>query len=587
LPAVARRIIVFSADPNIGQLLASALTVGGAVDLHQTLGSLGPGELQAALYVLHLEGDLTDLASHLLPRLKGGPVIAVLPRSDLAAVVELMQRSDRVAGVIFAADGPLQISAIAMRILADDIFGLEKVLVSGTQIHSQTVGDYEEKTRCMSAISEFVEGIGAASRNHREPIAQCIDEMLMNALYDAPVDKKGTHIFAGTPTRARIMLRTEQKVVVQYGYDGKQFAVSVRDAFGSLGREMVLRNLSKSLHAEQPVDRRAGGAGLGLYLMTNAASTVHFNVLPGIATEALCAFDLETSNRELDQFGFFVQTNTTGQAATAPARQIFAGSPRRRLFRVARRALVVLIPAWIVVLGFLAWPRLFGAKTARFTFTAPAGATIVLDGRTVGLATNGTLSVDDLEIGRDYSVIARLDGYEPKQAVVRPERGTTNELVFELPALARVDLDSLPTGAVIVIDGKPVGSTPLSVTSLAPGASVSIAFEQRGYRAATAQVQVPERGHQTRLVQKLEISDQFVRVHFVSNPPGAEIIKDGKRTVDRTFTPADVFVEANQVQHFTLAMPKYVPLVIAPFTPPRGSNELEKGGDLTAIAIAN
>ena len=429
-----------------------------------------------------------------------------------------------------------KLSAIATRILGDDIFGLEKVMVAGTQIHSQVVGNYEDKSRCVSEILEFVESIaGVALRNYREPIAQCIDEMVMNALYDAPVDEHGRHIFDRMPTRKRITMRTEQKVVVQYAYDGKQFAVAVRDAFGSLGREIVVRNLHKCLYAARPIDRRAGGAGLGLYLMTTAASAVYFNVLPKIATEALCTFDLGAPSRELEQFGFFVQNDTAGRVATAPARRIFAGSPRARLFRVVRRVFAAAIAAWIVLLGVLAWPRVFGAKTARVTFTAPSGAAIVIDGRTVGLAANGTLSIADLEIGRDYSVIARLDGYEPKRAIIRPHVGA-NESVFELQALATLDLDSQPTGATIEIDGKPVGTTPLAVTSLAPGATVSIMFERHGYRTASARLQVPARGHSVRLVQTLELSDELVRVHFVSTPPGAAIIKDGKRTVDRTYT---------------------------------------------------
>src|SRR5215211_3459219 len=106
--------------------------------------------------------------------------------------------------------------------------------------------------------------------------------MLMNALYDAPVDEHGKPIFAEIPTRTRVSLRIEQKAVVQYACDGKQFAVAVRDAFGRLERATVLRYLHKCLHSEQQIDRKVGGAGLGLYLMMNSASTVYFNVLPGV-----------------------------------------------------------------------------------------------------------------------------------------------------------------------------------------------------------------------------------------------------------------------------------------------------------------
>jgi hypothetical protein len=149
------------------------------------------------------------------------------------------------------------------------------------------------------------------------------------------------------------------------------------------------------------------------------------------------------------------------------------------------------------------------------------------------------------------------------------------------PALATVEVDSLPTGATVAIDGKAMGGTPLTLTSLAPGAVVSIEFQRTGYRTKVAHLKIPDAGSRKRLVQPLELSDEFVRVHFVSNPPGAEVLKTGQpQTIDRTYTPADVFVEANQVQRFTLRMPGHVPLVIEPFTPTRGGTGLEKGGDL-------
>ena len=128
-------------------------------------------------------------------------MIAVLPRSNLAAVVELMQGSSRVAGMMVAEDfDPGQLSAVATRILTGDLFGLEKVMPAGTQIHARVVGDHREKSLCMAQISELVEQAGVP-RKYRAPIEQCIDEMLMNALYDAPVDAHGHHIFAGIPTK--------------------------------------------------------------------------------------------------------------------------------------------------------------------------------------------------------------------------------------------------------------------------------------------------------------------------------------------------------------------------------------------------
>jgi hypothetical protein len=503
----ARRIIAVSSDEGFGRQLAAGLqSVAGTVDVHPTIDALGTGELPA-LCVIHLEG--ARAASELWPRLAGGgPVIAVIPRADLAAVVELMQSSDRVAGVMVAEGfAPGRLAAMAMRVLADELPGLEHGMAPGTPIQSRTVGDHREASRCMSQIAEFIDQ-AKVPRKHRASIEQCVDEMVMNALYDAPVDAQGNHLFAGIPTRARITMRTEQRVVVQYACDGKQLAVSVRDAFGTLERATVLRYLHKCLHAEQQIDRKAGGAGLGLYLMVNASTAVTFHVLPGIATEARCLFDLDAPRFALAQLDF-VQLDAAGQRATAGRR--LAAGPRFRVQRVA-----VAVVAVVVLLGLLAGQAL------------------------------------------------------------RRRRGGP-----EVAPVATVELDSQPTGAAVEIDGKPMGSTPLTLTSLAPGKPVSIVFRRTGYRAATARLDVPGVGDRKRLVQPLAISDEFVRVRFVSSPPGAEVVEDGRpASIDHTYTPAEVFVEANRIQRFTLIMPKHVPLVIAPFTPGRGARELEKGGEL-------
>jgi hypothetical protein len=504
MPTVlARRIIVVSPDEAFGQQLAAGLrTVPGTIDVHHMVEVIDAIE-PPALWVIHL---LDGAPSERLSRLAGGgPVIAMIPRPDLAAVVDVMQTSDRVAGVMIAEGfDPRRFAAMATRILADDLFGLEHVMAPGTPVHSQVVSDYQGKSRCISRVTALVEQV-KVPRKYRAPIEQCIDEMVMNALYDAPVDVQGNHLFSGIPTRARITMRTDQGVVVRYACDGKQFAVSVRDAFGTLERSTVLRYLRKCLHAEQQIDRKAGGAGLGLYLVVNASTAVTFHVVPGIATEVLCLFDLEAPILALEQLDF-VQRDPAGRRAIG-SRRLPAG-PRFR-----GQILAMMMVTIVVLVGLLA-----------------------------------------------------------NQALRRGRGGA---------ALAAIELDSQPTGAAVEIDGRPMGSTPLTLTSLEPGKPVVIAFKRTGYRAATVRLEVPGVGNRKRVVQPLEISDEFVRVRFVSSPPGAEVVEEGQpASVDHTYTPAEVFVEANRIQRFTLTMPKHVPLVIEPFTPGRGAHELEKGGDL-------
>jgi len=585
---LARRIIAVSPDKAFGKQLSVALkAAGGAVDSHSTLEELGSGMLQAALLVIHLDGPLASAAPELVARLTADTrVIAILPRTNLSAVVDIMQASDRVAGMMVAETfhGP-QLAAMATRVLAGDIFGLDKLVLWGTQIHSFLVGDYQEKSLCIAQVSEFAELMGVR-RKYRESIEQCLDEMLMNALYDAPVDEQGRQIFSEIPTKTRISLRVEQKVVVQYACDGGQFVIAVRDVFGTLERSTVLRYLHKCLHNEQQIDRKVGGAGLGLYLMTNSSTNVYFNVLPGVATEAVCTFDLETPKQQLESFGFFSERiDAAGRLAAGPSRRLPAGASHpveRRAERAAPapRALIAILVAAIlatIALVFVAaWPRLFGAEKTEVTIrTVPKGALVEVEGKNAGTAADGTLVVRDLEVGRAYPVVARLDGYEPRQAVVQPRAGS-NAVTLELVALApTVSLETQPSGASVTIDDAAVGTTPLALTTLPPGKSVLITFKKQGYQDAAAQLDVPGPGKETRLIQPLAVAADLARIKLTSMPSGAQIVQNGQLLAGVT-TPAEVLVEGGKLVRIRLTMPGKVPAVIEPFTPGRGTDGLER-----------
>ncbi|HEY1812362.1 MAG TPA: PEGA domain-containing protein [Kofleriaceae bacterium] len=584
---LARRVIALSPDKAFGKQLASALkAAGGTVDLHLSLEELGKSEIHAALLVLHLDGELVNAATELLPRLVGDTrVIAVLARGQLASVVDVMLRSDRVVAMMTTESfDSRELAALATRTLAGDIFGLEKLVRWGTLVHSQLVSDYQEKSLAIAQISEFAEHMGVR-RKYREAIDQCLDEMLMNALYNAPVDDKGQPVFSDIPTKTRVSLRVEQKVVVQYACDGTHFCISVRDAFGTLQRETVLRYLDKCLHSEQQIDRKVGGAGLGLYMMVNSASTVLFNVLPGVATEVACVFDLESPKLVLDQLGYFHEKiDAAGRLAGGPSKKLPAGAshvverrqsdtppPAAAPPPALIRLLVVAIFAMCILIGFVAWPRLFNAKhyTHVIVATTPPGATIEVDGRAVGRAVGSGLDVRDLEVGRAYPVVARLDGYEPAEGVMESRSGS-GSFELRLRALAAtIDLDSQPSGASVELDGKPAGNTPLHVTTLSPGSTASVVFKKQGYKDATVQLAVPEAGKSLVMVQPLLVAADLARIELDTEPPGARVVQNGQ-VLAGVLTPAQVIVEADHPVKFVLSMPHRVPAVIE-LTPGHGA----------------
>ncbi len=587
-----RRVIVVSADPRIRQQLLSLVTpTEETATAYADLDSLGPDGAAASVLLLHLEGEAAAVRLHEKASTIPGtfPLIAVVPGATIPTVVTLMSSVPRVTAAVIADD------ILTAAIVADDISGsaampvldsvlgttvagLARVLPTEPDLQTASVGNHEEKTRCMLAISQFVEQLGA-TRGRREAIVQCVDELLTNALYSAPVDARGRRIFANVSPQARIRFRTDQSVRVQYAYVAGKLAISVCDAFGSVTRATLLRHLYKGTHADDQVDKKVSGAGLGLYLIANAASALYFHVIPGVMTDVVCVFDiLQARQNKLGELSFVVG-DPAGHALTPPARRRHAGS------RLIHNTVAGVLVCAVVATGIVAWRHLFPPPTAsRTSFsTTPAGAELEVDGRPVGPAP----ATVTLQIGQSHTVIARLDGHAPTRSVVRVAH-ETDSVALVLQPSAVVEIDTRPSGAQVKVGGKPMGTTPLRLISLDPGATASVSFTHPGYEAASATVTAPKRSEVVRHVQELRLSDRLVRVHLVSNPAGAAIVRKGQPLgADRTYTPADVFVEAEQSHELELVMPKHVPLVVGPFTPPRGSAPLELGGTLVPIATSD
>jgi hypothetical protein len=590
---LARRVIAISPDKALAKQMGTALkAAGGAVEVHQSLDALGKGELQAALVVVHLDGELADALGGIAARLAGDArLVAIVPKHDLNKVVDVMQSSDRIAGVMVAEHFDVHdLASMATRILAGDIFGLEKLVPWGTKVYSTLVGDYQEKSVCIAQMSEFAELMGVR-RKYREAIEQCVDEMLMNALYDAPVDDQGKQIFAEIPTKTRISLRMEQKVVVQYGCDGKSFSVSVRDSFGTIERSTVLKYLYKCLHSEQQIDRKTGGAGLGLYLMANSSTRFFFNVLPGVATECVCVFDLEAPKLQLDNFGFFLEKiDAAGRLAAGPSRLLPAGASfpveRRREAAPPRTpkglvaALSAAILLMLVMIALVAYPKLKKAElVAMQVQTDPPGATIEVDGKLRGVAQNGTLLVDELEVGHAYKVTATKDGYTTADTVVQPTSAGGAVTLHLEPHAATVTFDSDPQGAQVLVDGEDMGRTPVTVSSLKPLGDVEVVHKKTGYNDAKRKVKVPGPGAESQISQSLTVSPDYATIVVASTPLGADVYLDGQRQLGVTTPTDEILVEAGKTHKITLRLARYMPAEITSL-PPRGARRVSVGATL-------
>src|SRR5262249_35160026 len=129
------------------------------------------------------------------------------------------------------------------KILRRDIFGMEKYLTWGIQPVEEIVGDSARKNDHLAHFEEFCNDLGLNTR--LIGLAKgVVDEFLMNAVYNAPVDEHGRHIYSKLPRTERVVLTGRAQALFQYACDGRYLAMAVSDNFGTLTKETILQYLA-------------------------------------------------------------------------------------------------------------------------------------------------------------------------------------------------------------------------------------------------------------------------------------------------------------------------------------------------------
>ena len=139
------------------------------------------------------------------------------------------------------------------------------------------------------------------------------EELLMNALYDAPRNSDG----GGAQRRARsrampVALGADETVHMRYGCDGQTLAVAVADPFGSLSKKAVTDRLRKVREGIPKPNAGVAGAGLGLVMTYSVANQLIFAVCPGRLTEVTAVLHVGGSNRAAQERGTAVHFYVSG-----------------------------------------------------------------------------------------------------------------------------------------------------------------------------------------------------------------------------------------------------------------------------------
>lgn len=185
------------------------------------------------------------------------------------------------------------------KILRRDLFGIEKYLMEDTLIISRPVCSSKDRDVFNAEVQRWAEASGASRNIGRLAFGIC-EELLMNAIYDAPVAGGRTNYESLERTTARD-LKPDEYGNLRYGCDGRTLALSIQDPFGAFKREKwwsYARKILKRDDADGLIDTKKGGAGLGIFKMLYSSHGVVCNVDPGKMTEVIVLIDLTQPIRD-------------------------------------------------------------------------------------------------------------------------------------------------------------------------------------------------------------------------------------------------------------------------------------------------
>ncbi len=184
-------------------------------------------------------------------------------------------------------------------------FGPKFLLKEGTKIQTVKFQVSTQKQDGVEAIKNFLLAAKFQSRM-ATTIANAVDELLMNAIFDAPVDELGKQVLATTSRSTKIDLQDQHAVEMHVGFDGRYAAITAVDLFGSLDKARLLNFISKIyVEEEYKVRTSIAGAGIGLGTVFRSGGSLFFVSESRVRTE-VTVFFMRTSNfREFrDQFRF-------------------------------------------------------------------------------------------------------------------------------------------------------------------------------------------------------------------------------------------------------------------------------------------
>jgi hypothetical protein len=177
---------------------------------------------------------------------------------------------------------------------------VQELVLSGATLVKYRPQTSRERDLVTGEVQSLATRAGASARIAQRA-GEIAHELLMNAMYDAPVDHYGTLLYA-MDRKQDLALASDEAPTFRFATDGVLLGLQVIDRFGRLQRSHVLDGIARGRTAAQGgdsfLDTSAGGAGLGLSRIYTSATSMLVDVAPHRHTSVTVLLDLDIQPRE-------------------------------------------------------------------------------------------------------------------------------------------------------------------------------------------------------------------------------------------------------------------------------------------------
>lgn len=155
-----------------------------------------------------------------------------------------------------------------------------------------------EKAGLLSKVESFLTQ-SSKTENFKRTILLIADEMITNALFNAPIDIRGFHIHQGADRAKPVSTDRENTLLICH--DSKRLIIGVTDGYGSVGEQKVLTLLENNFRYDKSSPReQSGGAGLGCKMMVDHCSGFYMIVQRSKKTLVCCALPIGVSSKQAE-----------------------------------------------------------------------------------------------------------------------------------------------------------------------------------------------------------------------------------------------------------------------------------------------